>query len=173
MLGASTGYANPSPGGQPGTWAVGTALALPLTGVFREGARKDADIAGLEASALEADATVEQLAVKTAEIYGSISGLEAALPAAIRSRPRQQLEDRERLDEVVVGTRLESRHSVTDLTASGEEKDRDLRSARAQAGAEIDTGSVREHDVEDHHIEGAFREDGCRLLARGRRFHAV
>ena len=171
MLGASTGYANPSPGGQPGTWAVGTALALPLTGGFREG--EDADTAGLEVSALEADATVEQLAVKTAEIYGSISGLEAALPAAIRSRPRQQLEDRERLDEVVVGARLESRHSVTDLTASGEEKDRDLRFARAQAGAEIDTGSVREHDVEDHHVEGAFREDGCRLLARGRRFHAV
>ncbi|MGH7268809.1 MAG: TolC family protein, partial [Polyangiaceae bacterium] len=86
MFGGSAGYANPPPGSQPGYYAVGVALALPLTGTFRERARKNADIADAEARALEADATVEQLAVRTAEIDCSISGLEAALPAATRSR---------------------------------------------------------------------------------------
>jgi len=82
MLGGSAGYANPPPGSEPGYYAVGVALAFPLTGTFRQRARKDADVANAEARALEADSTVEQLAVRTAEIDGSIAGLEAALPAA-------------------------------------------------------------------------------------------
>src|SRR5207245_1437279 len=86
MVGASTGYANPAPGSNPGYYAVGVAVALPLTGAFRERSRKDADAAIAEARALEADATIEQLAVRSAEIDGSIAGLEAALPAAQRSR---------------------------------------------------------------------------------------
>src|SRR5262249_35470955 len=79
MLGGSAGYANPPPGSEPGYYAVGVALAFPLTGTFRQRARKDADVANAEARALEADSTVEQLAVRTAEIDGSIAGLEAAL----------------------------------------------------------------------------------------------
>jgi outer membrane protein TolC len=85
-VGGSTGYANPPPEGDPGYYAVGVAVALPLTGTFRERARRDADAAGAEARALEAEATLEQLAVRTAEIDGSIAGLEGALPAAERSR---------------------------------------------------------------------------------------
>jgi hypothetical protein len=65
---------------------VGVALVVPLTGTFRERARLAADMANAEARALETDATLEQLAVRTAEIDGSITGLEAALPAAGRSR---------------------------------------------------------------------------------------
>jgi outer membrane protein TolC len=86
MFGGSTGYANPPPGTAPGTYGVGVALAVPLTGTLRERARLAADMANAEARALEADATLEQLAVRTAEIDGSITGLEAALPAAGRSR---------------------------------------------------------------------------------------
>lgn len=86
MVGGSAGYANPPPGSDPGYYAVGVGLALPLTGTFRERAQREAEAASAEARALEADATLEQLAVRTAEIDGSIAGLEAALPAAARSR---------------------------------------------------------------------------------------
>jgi len=86
MFGGSTGYANPPPGSAPGTYGVGVAPAVPLTGAFRERARLAADVANAEARALETDATLEQLAIRTAEIDGSIAGLEAALPAAERSR---------------------------------------------------------------------------------------
>jgi outer membrane protein TolC len=85
-VGGSTGYANPPPGSDPGFYAVGVGLALPLTGTFRDRARRDADVASAQARALEADATLEQLSVRAAEIDGSIAGLEAALPAAERSR---------------------------------------------------------------------------------------
>lgn len=85
-VGGSAGYANPPPGSDPGHYAVGIGLALPLTATFRERARRDADLASARARALEADGTLEQLAVRTAEIDGSIAGLEAALPAAERSR---------------------------------------------------------------------------------------
>lgn len=86
VVGGSTGYANPRPGEDPGYWAAGVAVALPLTGTFRERARRDGDAAAAEARALEAEAMLEQLAVRTAEIDGSVAGLEAALPAAERSR---------------------------------------------------------------------------------------
>lgn len=86
MAGGSAGYANPRPGEDPGYYAVGVAVALPLTGTLRERARRDADAAGAEARALEAESAIEQLGVRTAEIDGTIAGLEAALPAAERSR---------------------------------------------------------------------------------------
>lgn len=86
MVGGSAGYANPPPGSDPGYYAVGAALALPLTGTFRERARRNGDVANAEARALEADAMLVQLAVRTAEIDGSISGVETALPAAKRSQ---------------------------------------------------------------------------------------
>lgn len=86
MVGASAGYANPPQGSAPGYYALGAALALPLTGTFRERARRETEVASAQARALEADATLEQLSIRTAEIDGSITGLEAALPAAERSR---------------------------------------------------------------------------------------
>lgn len=86
MVGGSAGYANPPPGAEPGYYAAGVSLALPLTGTLRERARRDVDIATARSLALEADAALEQISVATAEIDGSIAALEAALPAAERSR---------------------------------------------------------------------------------------
>ncbi len=84
-VGGSLGYANPPPGTDPGYYAVGAAIAFPLTGVFREQSRRSAEIASAEARASEAEAVVEQLAVRVAEMDGAIAGLEAALPSAERS----------------------------------------------------------------------------------------
>jgi outer membrane protein TolC len=85
-VGGSTGYANSAPGSDPGYYAVGVAVALPLTGALRERARRDADAAGAEGRALETSAILEQLSVRSAEIDGAIAGLGAALPAAKQSR---------------------------------------------------------------------------------------
>jgi outer membrane protein TolC len=86
MVGGSTGYANPPPGDDPGYYAAGAAIAFPLTGAFRGRAHREADAASADARALEADATIQQLAIRTAEIDGAIAGLEGALPAAGGSR---------------------------------------------------------------------------------------
>jgi outer membrane protein TolC len=86
MLGGSVGHANPPQGSDPGYYAAGVAVALPVTGVFRERARREADSAGAEARALEAEAMIEGLSVRIAELDGSIEGLAAALPAADRGK---------------------------------------------------------------------------------------
>lgn len=82
----SVGYANPAPGGDPGYYALGAAVALPITGVVRERSRRTAELASLEARASEADATLEQLAIHVAEIDAAIGGLEASLPAVEQGR---------------------------------------------------------------------------------------
>lgn len=113
--GASAGYANPPPGSDPGYYAVGVGLGLPLTALFRERARRGTDIASAEARALEADATLEQLALRTAEIDGSVVGLAAALPAAGRSR----------------GAAEQALAAVTARTRAGTVPQVDLEAARA------------------------------------------
>jgi len=77
----SVGYANAAPGSDPGYYALGAAVALPLTGAIRDRARRDGEAAALEAQASQADATAQQLATRVAEIDASIEALEAALPA--------------------------------------------------------------------------------------------
>lgn len=84
-VGGSLGYANPLPGTDPGYYAVGAAVVFPLTGAFRDRSRRSAEIASAEVRASEADAVVEQLSVRVAEMDGAIAGLEAALPSAERS----------------------------------------------------------------------------------------
>ncbi len=84
-VGGSLGYANPPPGIDAGYYAVGAAITFPLSGVFRERSRRSAEIASAEARASEADAVIQQLAVRVAEMDGAIEGLEAALPSAERS----------------------------------------------------------------------------------------
>ncbi len=85
-LGASAGYANPPPGVDPGYYAVGLGLSLPLTRALRERSRRGADMALAKARAFEADAVIDQMLIRGAEIDGAIAGLSAALPAAERSR---------------------------------------------------------------------------------------
>ncbi|TAK30153.1 MAG: TolC family protein [Myxococcaceae bacterium] len=82
----SVGYANPAPGSDPGYYALGAAVALPITGVVRERSRRAAEVASLEARASEADATLEQLAIHVAEIDAAIAGLDASLPAVEQGR---------------------------------------------------------------------------------------
>jgi len=85
-LAGSAGYANPAPGSDPGYYALGAAVALPLTGAIRERERHDGEASALEARASEADATAEQLALRAAEMDASIEALEAALPVVSAGR---------------------------------------------------------------------------------------
>ena len=86
MLGASAGYANPDAGSEAGLYAVGVAVAVPFTWALRERVQREANAAAADARALESDAVVQQLAVRSAELDGAVVGLESALPAAEVSR---------------------------------------------------------------------------------------
>nr|MBA3950196.1 TolC family protein [Acidobacteriota bacterium] len=85
MLGASAGYANPPPGMAAGVYAVSAGIVLPVTGLFRDRARRTAEAASVEARAHELDAVTQQIAIRAAELDAAIDGLTAALPAAERA----------------------------------------------------------------------------------------
>jgi len=57
----------------------------------------------------------------------------------------------ERLDDVVVGTDLESPHDVGRIAAGGEHDDGDTR-LRTDPRADLDTVHAREHEVEKHEV---------------------
>lgn len=67
-----------------------TGLVLPITGMFRERARRDVEAALVEARASELDAVTQELAMRAAELDAAIEGLTAALPAAERAAAAAQ-----------------------------------------------------------------------------------
>lgn len=91
VVGASAGYANPPPGVDPGYYALGLGISLPLTGVLRDRARRAEIVADTEARAADQDAVAEALSLRVAEIDGAVAGLEALLPAAAASARAAQL----------------------------------------------------------------------------------
>ena len=66
-----------------------------------------------------------------------------------RAHPRQQLAQRERLDEVVVGAGVQAGDAVVDLAARGEHQHRRAVAALAQAPAHLQAVDAGHRDVED------------------------
>ncbi len=76
---------------------------------------------------------------------------------------RHQLAQREGLDEVVVGARVEAGDAVVDLPARGEHQHRRAVASVAQAPADLEAVEVGHGDVEDHRVAGIGAEALQRL----------
>ena len=101
-------------------------------------------------------------------------GIALAIRAAHeRAQARLQLAHVERLDEVVVGARVEAVDAVGDGVARREHQDRHAIAGRAQAPADLEAVDVRHADVEHDGVGHGGRGLGERLLAALRHLHLV
>ena len=81
--------------------------------------------------------------------------LECAVGAAAaqeRLKPRDELDEREWLREVVVATRVEAGDAVDDCITSGQKEHRSLHAARAERLAQVAPVSVGQADVDHEHV---------------------
>ena len=80
-----------------------------------------------------------------------------------RSRARRralQLAHVERLDEIVVGARVEAVDAVRHRVPRGEHQHRHAVAGAAQPAADLEAVDVRKADVEHHRVRGAARDLG-------------
>ena len=82
-----------------------------------------------------------------------------------RAQAREQLAQREGLDQVVVGAGIEAGHAVVDRVARGEHQDRRAVAGLAHAPADLEAVDVRHGDVEDDGVELLGGETVERLAA--------
>src|SRR5262249_35398971 len=88
------------------------------------------------------------LGVEREVAYGEQDRPRQLGPAKERVKPGEELGERERLREVVVGSRVEAEHAVLDCVTRRQEQDRDVQTARPQAAADRDPVAIREQPVE-------------------------
>jgi len=69
-----------------------------------------------------------------------------------RARTGDELAQRERLDEVVVGAALEAAHAVLDGVARGEHQHRQVRALRAHAAQGLEAVDAGEADIQDQEV---------------------
>ena len=85
-----------------------------------------------------------------------------------RVQPGDDLLERERLHDVVVGARLQPRHPVADLVARREDAHRQVVPGRAQAPQHLQPVEVGHRHVEQHHGRVDLLDGGERgTAARG------
>ncbi len=95
------------------------------------------------------------------------TGARRAAAAQQRLQARGQLRDRERLDQVVVGARLQPGDAVLDLVARGQDADRDVDAPGAQPPDDRHAVEVGHRHVEDDDSRRALRDRLERLAAAG------
>jgi hypothetical protein len=105
----------------------------------------------LDASTAAQHATAQQVQL---QIGHAQDGRLARRPAAPQQgpHPRQQLGEGKGLDQVVVGTELQSLHTVVHLVARREEQDRQIRILAPHAAEDLPAVQTRQHDVQDHQV---------------------
>jgi hypothetical protein len=96
------------------------------------------------------------------------AGGERGAAAEQAPQPRQQLGERERLREVVVGAAVEAGHPVGDGVARGEHEHRRARPAGAQLAAHVEPPAPGEAHVEHDHVVVRHRRVVQPALAVGR-----
>jgi hypothetical protein len=76
-------------------------------------------------------------------------------PAAAQQSPdpREQFRKGKRLDQVVVGTEVQTEHPIVDPIASRQNEHRRLESALPQDLENLETAPTREHEIENHYVE--------------------
>ena len=91
-----------------------------------------------------------------------------------RPHPGEQLVERERLGQVVVGAEVEASHAVGDAVARGQEQDRRLDAALAHGAHHAEPVAARQHHVEDDQVVGRTLHDEVeRALAVRGQLHRV
>ena len=90
-----------------------------------------------------------------------------------RPQPGQQLGQRERLDEVVVGAGVETLHTVVDGVAGGQHEDRRVVAGRPQPPADGQAVEAGEPEVEHDRVGRAEAQDLQRGRAVGGRLDLV
>ncbi|MDR9158743.1 hypothetical protein FEP45_03792 [Burkholderia multivorans] len=91
----------------------------------------------------------------------------AAAGAAPRQRAHARLElvQRERLGHVVVGAEIEPFHALVDAVGGGQDQDREIGIARAQALQHVEPGHFGQAEIEDQQVESLHRQRGIGLDA--------
>ena len=84
-----------------------------------------------------------------------------------RAQPREQLLERERLDQVVVGARVEPAHAVGHRVARGQDEHRRAVAGGAQPAAHLEPVHARHQHVEHQRVGRAGRQRVERLGAVG------
>src|SRR2546421_2079068 len=84
--------------------------------------------------------------------HGQLGRALGRAPAQQRPQPGQQLRERERLDQVVVGAGVQAADPVTDRIPGGEHQDRYPAAARPQRAAHLYPVHPRHHHVEQHRV---------------------
>ena len=89
--------------------------------------------------------------LEVTEAQARVPRLRTAGPAQQRPDPGGELLRRERLGEVVVGTRLEPRHDVVGVGTGSDHHDRHV-ARLAQRTAQLEAVDAREHDVDQDDV---------------------
>ena len=89
-------------------------------------------------------------------------------PAKDRAHSRQQLSERERLHEVVVGAALEPIDAIGHAVTGRKDQDGHRVTRVAQAAEHVIAAAARDHDVEDDGIEARRRDRPERRVERRR-----
>ena len=85
-----------------------------------------------------------------------------------RPEPRQQLGERERLRQIVVGAGVQTPHAVLDRVTRREHDDRRPKARGPQPPAHLEAIRPRQHHIEDHCVEvRRAREQQCLLAVAG------
>ena len=90
-----------------------------------------------------------------------------------RAQPGQQLLERERLGEVVVGAGVEPLDPVADRVAGGEHEDRQVVARRAERAGRLDAVEPRHHHVDHDRVGRDAADAGERLGAVAGERHLV
>ena len=90
-----------------------------------------------------------------------------------RAQPCQQLLERERLHEVVVGARVQALHAVADADAGGQHQDRRAVAVGAEAAGHLEPVDAGHEHVEQQRVGRLGRDLVQRLAAVGRELDLV
>src|SRR5262249_13108000 len=86
---------------------------------------------------------------------------------------REQLGERERLDQIVVRAAIESVHTIVDGVLRGEDQDGRLEPVLAERGQDFDTTAPGQHEIENYEVKGLVVHEEEPFLARGRDAYVV
>jgi hypothetical protein len=89
------------------------------------------------------------------------------------ANPRHELRERERLDHVVVGARVETEHTILERVARRQHKDRRLDAAVPQGFQDLETVPARQREIQQNGVELLGRDAEERAFARALDDHVV